>query len=552
MFRADTRGHDSWFGNDIEGDGGLVKAGAGTLVLDGANTYTGDTIIEGGRLAVNGDTRASAFTVQSGGTLGGNGTVGRTEVSGRVAPGNSIGTLTVMGDYVQVPGSVLEIEIDGAGAADLLDIRGNADLQGGEIQVLGLRGGSLGRTMTFMSVTGAVTGSGLALRDDYVFADLGLSQPLPGRFDLAVARNATQFAALGHTANQRGAAAAIESMGPGAAPYEALIDLRDAGLAPGLYDQLSGELHATARAMMFEDVRLARGEVMGRLEMAGGGPVSSGVPAAWRGRGVWGRTMAAWSRHDGAGVARDAGRRATGLMIGRDVSWNSGAQAGVALGYTHARVRAEARNEAQIDSYHALAYGGLVFGSWRLRGGVGQSWHVTDTRREVAVAGLGRQTARYGGWTTQAFAQLGYALALGAAAVEPYAEAAQAWQHVRGFDEAGDAALSGRSGRSSSAETTLGVRAGWAVATGAGDLRLMAGAGWVHGWGSLAPQAQLAYAGGPAYEVSGVPAARNALKLEARADLLRTQVTRAAIGYAGRLGGGVRDHGLHIQVNHAF
>ncbi|MHA3904331.1 autotransporter domain-containing protein [Castellaniella sp. WN] len=548
MFRADTRGHDSWFGNDIEGDGGLVKAGAGTLFLDGHNRYTGDTIVEGGRLSVNGDTRTSKFTVLSGGILAGTGTAGPTEAFGRVAPGNSIGVLTVAGDYVQAPGSVLEIEIDGAGGADRLDVQGNADLRGGEVQVPGLRGGSLGRAMTFMTVGGVMGGPGFAgVRDDYVFADLSLLQSAPTQFDLAVVRNATSFASLGRTANQRGAAGAIESMGAGTVPYEALIDLRDAGRAPDLYDQLSGELHATARAMMFEDARLVRGEVLGSLAMDG-----ASSPVARSGNGLWGRTMAAWSRHDGAGVSRDADRRATGLMIGRDVSWASGARAGVALGYTRSRVRAEARDEAMLDGYHALAYGGMAAGPWRLRGGIGQSWHVADTRREVDVADLGRQTARYGGWTAQVFAQLGYALAQGATEVEPYAEAAQSWQHVRGFDEEGDAALSGRSGSSSSTETTLGVRAGRLVPTRAGDLRLTAGAGWVHAWGGLAPRARLAYAGGPTFEISGVPAARDALRLEARASLARTRTTRVEIGYAGRLGGGVRDHGLRVQVNHAF
>lgn len=554
MFRADTRRHDSWFGNDIEGDGGLVKAGAGTLYLDGANTYTGDTVVEGGRLSVNGDTRQSAFTVQSGGTLGGIGTVGPTRVFGRVAPGNSIGTLTVAGDYVQAPGSVLEIEIDGAGLSDRLDVQGNADLQGGEVRILGLRGGSLGRSMSFMTVGGAVVGPGFAgVRDDYVFADLSLLQPAPGQFNVAVDRNATRFAALGRTANQRSAAGAIESMGAGAVPYEALIDLRDAGQAPGLYDQLSGELHATARTMMFEDVRLVRDEAMGRLSM-GGGP--SGRPAdapdARDGNGLWGRAMTAWSRHDGDGVSQDANRWATGLMIGRDVAWPTGARAGVAFGYTRSRVRAEGHNEATLDGYHVLAYGGVASGPWRLRGGVGQSWQVADTRREVDVAGLGRQTARYGGSTTQVFAEFGHASAFGAAEVEPYVQASQSWQHVGGFDEDGDAALSGRAGRASSTETSLGVRARWSLETGAGNLDLAAGAGWVHAWGSLSPQTQLAYAGGPDFEVSGTPAARDSLRLEARASLARTRTTRLEIGYAGRLGGGVRDHGLRIRLSHAF
>jgi len=35
----DTKGYSSTFSNDISGAGGLVKAGAGTLTLIGANTY---------------------------------------------------------------------------------------------------------------------------------------------------------------------------------------------------------------------------------------------------------------------------------------------------------------------------------------------------------------------------------------------------------------------------------------------------------------------------------------------------------------------------------
>ena len=168
------------------------------------------------------------------------------------------------------------------------------------------------------------------------------------------------------------------------------------------------------------------------------------------------------------------------------------------------------------------------------------------------MAGLGRQTARYGAWTTQVFAQFGYVLAPGPVEVEPYAEAARSWQRVRGFAEDGDAALSGHAGRFSGTETTVGARARWSVETRAGDLDLVAGAGWVHVWGSLSPSARLGYAGGPGFEVSGVPAPRNSLALEARASLARTRATRVDIGYAGRLGGGVRDHGLHVQVNHAF
>ncbi|RMR04498.1 hypothetical protein ALP93_200011 [Pseudomonas syringae pv. helianthi] len=61
-------GLDVW-SNDISGHGGLTKQGIGTLVLTGANSYSGPTLVNQGRLAINGSL-ASAVTVNNGGILG--------------------------------------------------------------------------------------------------------------------------------------------------------------------------------------------------------------------------------------------------------------------------------------------------------------------------------------------------------------------------------------------------------------------------------------------------------------------------------------------------
>ncbi|MDY0169167.1 MAG: autotransporter-associated beta strand repeat-containing protein [Thermoguttaceae bacterium] len=99
----------------------VVKGGAGTWVLSGANTYTGPTTVNAGTLLINGTHSGSgAFAVHSGATLGGTGTIGgaTTVNSGAfLAPGASIGMVTFSNDLALQANSTLLWEFLEAGAA---------------------------------------------------------------------------------------------------------------------------------------------------------------------------------------------------------------------------------------------------------------------------------------------------------------------------------------------------------------------------------------------------------------------------------------------------
>jgi sialidase-1 len=122
-----TVNHDtiaSTFGGTLANGSGtlaLVKAGANTVTLPGVNTYTGGTTVSSGTLLVNGSI-VGGVTVQSGATLGGFGTISgvvTADVGGTVAPGSSIGTLT-LGSSPVLNGTV-RMEVNRNGGTPLAD-----------------------------------------------------------------------------------------------------------------------------------------------------------------------------------------------------------------------------------------------------------------------------------------------------------------------------------------------------------------------------------------------------------------------------------------------
>ena len=140
----------------IGGTGGLWKNGTGTLTLTGANSYTGDTNVANGKLVVNGSL-ASSVRILKNGTLGGTVVVnGNLTNLGKLAPGNSPGTTTINGNYLEA--GTLDIEVWGLTANtqhDQVVVSGTATFQAGSTLMVTKTGGTydLTRTQSVLAVS---------------------------------------------------------------------------------------------------------------------------------------------------------------------------------------------------------------------------------------------------------------------------------------------------------------------------------------------------------------------------------------------------------------
>lgn len=561
VFDVNTLGYNSLWSNDIRGSGGLIKRGAGTLVMSGQNTYTGATQILGGKLVVNGSIASSAqLTVGKEATLGGSGVVGDTLVAGRVAPGNSIGTLTVDGNYQQLAGSVLEIEINETGQSDRINVTGAADIQGAKLEVLGLRAGALGQDFSFFSAGSLAVGSFFDTSGlNRAFIDMNTVMS-GASFNLQVRRNNATFTSVAETGNQRATAAAISAQGLGGAAYDEFVLLPNAGQGPDVLDQFSGEIYASAQSALLETsgalYRASTNRLFSReMGASYGGPlgqVSRSVPG--KRHQLWMQALGSWGSLGATADAQRMTRSLGGLLFGGDTPVGQSGYAGLSMGLTTSSYNAAGNSTADTDGYHLMSYLGWSANRFSVRGGVGQSWYRIDTRRNIAYNGLGQAQSKANATSTQLFAELAYAVSQGNVVVEPYWGVQRVWLSRDAFDESGSAvALSGDQSRQAVTFSRLGLRARMTLSDDAASSTLLtANIGWRRAWGDLTPETRLRFATGPGYTVSGATLSRDALVAELGVEVEASENSTVSLGYAGQFGDGSQDHGLQARLAWRF
>ncbi|MBK0027662.1 autotransporter domain-containing protein [Stenotrophomonas sp. S48] len=599
---------DDWT-NDIGGPGKLTKSGIGwlrlsgdnsfngavvregVLELDGVNTLTSAVDVTGGTFLLNGTLQNTALNslggnsritttgvldgsdltvtggvvsfngVQTGGstfvgekgTLKGVGQLGDTTVAGIIAPGNSIGTLTINGDYVQTATGVYQAEVAPGSRSDQLHVTGTATL-GGTLVALPEPGiYYLGEQFNFIQADGGVNGQ-FATTDFSAFSpfmQFSLAYTAAGARIEVTRGNALATSAT--TANQLAVATVADGLAVNQGLPRPLTMLFPEQVGSAL-DSLSGELHAATSVALLESSRYVRDAALARRAGAAA-PGAEGGDAT----GVWVQALAGSTTLDGNTNTARTEANSNGLLVGADREfggWQVGVLAGT--GRTDVKQGEGRRAKSKVDNTHFGAYASHNWGGFGLRGGLAWSEHEVDSTRELAFAGYSDTlSARYDARTRQAFIEAAYRFGGREAGLEPYLQVARVEVDTKHVNERGGAAaLQGSVDDVRTTLATAGVRFDKGLKASFQQdswLHVRGAVAYRHASGDRNPAARLGFAsGGDSFVVNGAPIADSAVVAELGLSAWLTAKQQLELGYSGQFGDESRDHGANLRWSVRF
>jgi outer membrane autotransporter protein len=507
----DTAGNYLTLTGTLNGSGNLTQTGGGTVILLGNGAgFSGAYIINAGALNLSNTLGAVStpcnVVVNSGGFLSGTGTVvGSLTNSGTVSPGNSPGTLNVMGSYTQTGSGTLRAEIASPSNYDIINVTGapgTASLAGAIAPTL-LNGYQPRGNQVFPGVVtaaGGVSGSFSSIINQQFTPTLfWQTRYNPNSVDLWVQRNYTN-SGLGLNSNQQGVGTMLNGLAGSASGdldnvLNAIDYLPDSGSVQNAFKQISPEKAGALASLGFigatfqmrnlatrtTNLRFVQGE--GSSLLSGGGLSCNyskldGLMLAYNGaslsnlfsarkefqapEGRWGVYVdggaAFGSQHSSV---NQTGYNFTlgGFTLGADYRLRDNLLVGLATGYSNTSSGFYGSGgSVNVNTVPFNAYAAYFPGSLYAYGSLGYALNLYDLKRGINFGGLARSaSSSTTGNQFNLYGENGYDLKLSRFILTPSATLAYSGLWVNGLTETGAGALNLKVGPQSANSVQTGV-----------------------------------------------------------------------------------------------
>ncbi len=533
-------------------------------------TFTGSVINGSAGAFVNNGNVGGDFLNM--GVLSGNGTIGGSFFNtGVMAPGNSIGTINVAGNFVNAASGTYLAEVVGQGQSDRITVGGSALLQGGTVVVSVLPGLAFAPSTryTLLSAAGGLSGTFGSVNELYPFLQSNLSYDANNAY---LTLQVGGFAAQALNPNQYAVGSVLDASAPNATGDYATVlgTLATATAQQGqaFMTAISGNNYAGFSSSMVQGAQLFMNNFANQT--GGGNPFGSRVALAeacdvacdptqapqW---GAWGGGLGGLGTIGANQPLGTVTYNVGGFAAGLDRAITPTTRLGVTAGYTTGTQWVGGFDGVgRTDTFQTGLYGGYSQDKVYADAVVGYAYGWNQMWRNIPIPGFGQRTAQGRTGANQFFgqAETGYRFDLGTNAnafVTPFARLQAYTGTQNAFTETGAQSLNLTVAQqtTTSLRSVLGAQLGGAVDLGWRErLAMQFRLGWAHEYADIGRPVTATLAGAPgmAFTTYGVAPQRDGALVGVSANTSIAEATSLYLRYEGVISGQDSAHALTAGV----
>ena len=555
----------------------------GDLLNNGVAGNTGTiagNVLNNGALAVNGPVTGGVF---NNGTLSGTGTIaGNVINAGTMAPGNSIGTLNISGNYLNTGAGNYTAEVS-ATQSDKINVGGTATLQGGAVYVYAYPGSVYAPVTTYklVSAAGGLSGTFGSVNEIYPFLQSSLSYDANNAY---LTLTIGGFAAAAATPLQATVGAVLDAnvanaTGDFASVLSAMaVNVTSNAQGQAVLQSLSGNNYAGFSNTMVQGAQLFMNnftnQAGGGQAGGGGSPTSTRVALAeacdvacdtvstpkW---GAWGGGLGGLGTIGGSASVGAVTYNAGGFATGLDRMITDNLRVGVTAGYAAGTQWVSGfTGNGRSDTFQTGLYANYAQDKVYADALLGYAYTWNQMWRQIAIPGLQPRTAMGSTGTNQFFGQVetGYRVDLGTNAnafVTPFARLQAYTGNQNAFTETGAQSLNLTVAQqtTNSLRTVLGAQVGGSMDLGWREkLAMVFRLGWSHEYADVSRPVTATLAGAPAmpFTTWGISPTRDGALIGLSANTAIAEATSVYFRYEGIVSGQDNAHAFTAGLRMAW